>query len=164
MTEWTLERMCFRGCREFSFWLGMHSYSNFWVVLKRAKSSCKSLVRVHPKVFPFCSLLGDKISFSVMDEDFFIFKLAVKPSETTFKMKLDNGLIRTAESYGPCFGSAQETNVHCVVLIDSEPNRNMCACMGFENHTTAEGVTVSRKTLAGDEQFLLTKMEVFQIE
>ena len=98
-----------------------------------------------------------------MDKDLFIFKLAVKPTETTFKTKLDNGFIDSIEFYGPCFGFVQEERYY-VLYINSEPNRNICGCEGLQKHTTVEGVTVSSKTLAGGEEFLLTKMEVFQIE
>ena len=67
-----------------------------------------------------------------MDKDLFLFKLAVKPTEKTFKVKLDNGFIDSTVFYGPCFGFVQEERYY-VLGINNEPNRTYVDARDFKN-------------------------------
>lgn len=80
-----------------------------------------------------------------MDKDLFIFKLAVKPTEETFKRHFDDGFIVCYKFNvnGPSFGFGSD-GCNGLLTIYDKPNENMCS-------------NVNKK-------FLLTKMEVFQIK
>ena len=99
-----------------------------------------------------------------MDEELFVFQLAVKKTEKTFKTFWDNPAIMCMSSNGPNFGFIGKDDEYADVLrINSNPNKYWCACSRLQNFTTKDGLKVKSKRLAGSDRFRLTRMEVFEV-
>ena len=109
-------------------------------------------------------LLRENFLFLVMDEELFIFQLAVKNTETTFKIVWKHQAIKCRSSGGLKFGFIDTDDKYADVLdINSNPNKYWCACSALQNYKTKEGLTVTNETLAGSDRFRLTRMEVFEV-
>ena len=100
-----------------------------------------------------------------MDEELFVFQLAMKKTEKTFKTSWKNPAIMCMSSYGPNFGFTDDKDDEYANVLDikSNPNKIWCTCSGFQNFTTMEGLKVTNETLAGSALFFLTRMEVFEV-
>eukprot|EP00112_Aurelia_sp_Birch-Aquarium-sp1_P008379 Seg1920.3 transcript_id=Seg1920.3/GoldUCD/mRNA.D3Y31 product="BTB/POZ domain-containing protein KCTD7" protein_id=Seg1920.3/GoldUCD/D3Y31 len=100
----------------------------------------------------------------VRDKELFVFQLAVKQTEETFKTYWKNPGIMCMSSFGPMFGFIDSGDeFEDVLKINSTPNINWSTCKGLENFTTHDGLKVTNKRLAGSERFRLTRMEVFEV-
>lgn len=118
----------------------------------------------------WCILWANTSFLLVLDKQLFIFQLAVKPTEKTFKISIANSGICCWWFNGPSFGFMTDKGMdpprktyNDVLQINSKPNVNACTCARLECFITEGGLRLTNETLAGSSRFHLAKMEVFHI-
>ena len=109
--------------------------------------------------------------FLVLDDKLFIFKLAVKQTDETFKTGYRKASISCWLLNGPTFSFMTDDKgmdpprekFADVLKISCKPNVNKCSCDRLDGFAIEGGSKITNETLAGRSRFCLKRMEVFQI-